>query len=160
MNIFVIADTHFGSEMIMKCVDRPFDSVQVMNQVMIDNWNSVVGKDDLVLHLGDVCENMTPEELTKIMQQLNGRKLLVKGNHDMWTDNVYRRCGFDYVSAYPMVFRNFYLLSHEPLLLSTRLPFASLYGHVHNDERYTDTSNSMCCCVERLNYTPKLLMEA
>ena len=88
---------------------------------------------------------------------INGNKILIRGNHDNWTDEFYREAGFKYVSRYPIVWNDFYLLSHAPLQLSETTPYFNYYGHVHNDDKYVDTASSKCVCVERISYTPMLL---
>lgn len=78
---FYIADTHFGHEAILGHCERPFSSVREMDEFMIDAWNSVVGQEDLVYHLGDFSFG-SPEYAKHVFRQLNGRKVLVLGNHD------------------------------------------------------------------------------
>lgn len=76
------------------------------------------------------------------------------GNHDTQDPEYYRASGFNFVSQYPIIYDNFFILSHEPLLLSQTTPYFNLYGHIHNDDRFTDTSTSKCVSVEKINYTP------
>lgn len=79
--VWFTSDTHFGHENIMRFSNRPFETVEDMNQTIIDNWNSKVGHDDYVFHLGDFAfANMGYWK--KVLSQLNGHKILVKGNHD------------------------------------------------------------------------------
>ena len=158
MKYFIISDTHFNHTNIIKYCNRPFKDVKEMNKAMIKNWNSVVSKRDVVIHLGDVALG-NKEEARKIIKQLNGRKILIKGNHDNWTDEFYKECGFEYVSIYPIVWKDFYILSHAPWQLSETTPYFNYYGHIHNDEKYTDTATSKCVSVERIGYKPLLIME-
>jgi calcineurin-like phosphoesterase family protein len=158
MKYFIISDTHFNHENIIKYCNRPFKDVDEMNRVMIKNWNETVSNKDIVIHLGDVALG-SKEEVKKIIKQLNGRKILIKGNHDNWTDEFYRECGFEYVSRYPIVWNDLYLLSHAPLKLSETTPYYNYYGHVHNDEKYIESATSKCVCVERIGYRPILIME-
>lgn len=79
---FYISDTHFGHEAIIGSCSRPFSSVQEMDEFMIDAWNSVVSNDDIVYHLGDFAFG-GPDHAKHIFQQLNGRKILILGNHDV-----------------------------------------------------------------------------
>lgn len=158
MKYFIISDTHFNHTNIIKYCNRPFKSVEEMNKAIIKNWNETVSNRDVVIHLGDVALG-SKEETKKIIQQLNGRKILIKGNHDNWTDEFYKECGFEYVSRYPIVWNDFYLLSHAPLQLSETTPYYNYYGHVHNDEKYIESATSKCVCVERIGYRPLLIME-
>lgn len=129
-----------------------------MDKAIIKNWNEVVSNKDLVIHLGDVAL-CNKERFKQIMSQLNGRKMLIRGNHDNWTDEFYRESGFEYVSRYPIVWNDFYILSHAPLQLSETTPYFNYYGHVHNDEKYIDTATSKCVSIERLGYRPLFLFE-
>ncbi len=62
---FFTSDTHFNHANIIRFCNRPFKDVEQMNEVMIANWNNVIGKDDTVFHLGDFC--LGAAEWTKIL---------------------------------------------------------------------------------------------
>lgn len=159
MKFFIISDTHFGHENVIKYCNRPFANAKEMDEAMIKNWNEVVSNKDTVIHLGDFGLG-SKEYIKSILQRLNGRKILIKGNHDNWTDEWYREAGFAYVSKFPIVWNDIYILSHSPLPpLADKLPFFQYYGHIHTDERYQDTSTSKCVCVERIGYRPLFLFE-
>lgn len=158
MKYFIISDTHFGHANIIKYCNRPFANTEEMDRQLIKNWNAVVSKDDTVIHLGDIGLG-NKEYIKKILSQLNGTKILIRGNHDNWSDEFYREAGFKYVSRYPIVWNDFYLLSHAPLQLSETTPYFNYYGHVHNDEKYQDAATSKCVCVERTGYMPLFLFE-
>ena len=81
MSTFLVADTHFSHTRAIELCGRPFLSVGEMDEALIRNWNSVVGPDDTVYHLGDCCMGQLADSLP-ILNRLNGRKLLVLGNHD------------------------------------------------------------------------------
>ncbi len=78
MKIFFTSDTHFGHANIIKYCNRPFESVNQMDEVLINNWNSVVRPDDEVYHLGD----FSFADPKKYVYRLNGKIHLIKGNHD------------------------------------------------------------------------------
>lgn len=78
---FVTSDHHFGHARISELAGRPFSSVDEMNAVMIDRWNALVGPDDVVLHLGDLALGLIVQSVA-LTSQLNGKRLLVPGNHD------------------------------------------------------------------------------
>lgn len=171
-NVFITSDTHFSHENIIKYCNRPFSTVEEMNEEMIRRWNETVRKDDIVWHLGDFCFGKK-ENIAKILPRLNGRINLILGNHDHHKKDYYRfpytkidehgqvvtdysRRGFCDVYDRPILINNFYFLSHAPVQwIRDDLPFANIYGHVHNMEMYnTFTKNTCCVCVERWDYKP------
>lgn len=82
MATFLIADTHFGHSGIISLCNRPFADEREMDDAMIANWNAVVRQDDTVIHLGDFAHRAAEDRLQKIFGALNGKKHLIKGNHD------------------------------------------------------------------------------
>lgn len=154
MAIYYIADLHFGHRNIISYCNRPFSSVEEMDEAFIQNWNSVVNKNDVVWVLGDISLGLKKEEIQKRISRLKGIKNLVKGNHDHYNESFYREIGFYSVSKYPIIRNGFLVLSHEPLQMVTG-PYFNIYGHVHDDKNYKDfTENSFCVSAERINYTP------
>ena len=80
--MFVISDTHWGHDNIVRFCNRPPDH----DTLMVERWNDVVGPGDVVLHLGDVCAMSGGKRAwwaESIAPLLNGTKLLVLGNHDV-----------------------------------------------------------------------------
>jgi len=152
--IYLIADTHFGHENIIRYCSRPFSSVDEMDKVLIRNWNSVVKADDKVFMLGDFAYKSNGS-IIDIGRKLNGRKTLVKGNHDGASKQTYYDAGFEYVCQYPIIVDGFYILSHEPQYLQANGLYANIFGHVHDNPEYRDYSNrSFCVSAERIGYTP------
>ncbi len=149
---YFIADTHFGDDSIRRYENRPFDSAAQMDAGLIQRWNAVVRECDSVYILGDFC---IPGKERSMLSQLNGRKYLVKGNHDIQSNAQYRQAGFCEVYDHPIILDNFWILSHEALYVNTNMPYANLFGHVHNSPVYKDYSpQHYCVCVERIDYTP------
>ncbi|HUB45869.1 MAG TPA: metallophosphoesterase [Acetobacteraceae bacterium] len=89
MPIFFTSDHHFGHAAARTFYRRPFASVEEMDQRMIDRWNSIVGDDDDVWHLGDFAVGASPERAAFLLRSLRGRKHLVVGNND---DAVIAKC--------------------------------------------------------------------
>lgn len=84
-DIWLVSDTHFNHGNIIDFCERPFVGPKHMNEVMIENWNSVVKAKDIVWHLGDFGFHSPlnqADKLTSIFFQLKGRKNLLIGNHD------------------------------------------------------------------------------
>jgi calcineurin-like phosphoesterase family protein len=76
------SDHHFGHENIIDFCNRPYASVYEMNADLIERWNARVRPDDLVYYVGDIVMGPGRKESMKLIAQLNGRKLLLPGNHD------------------------------------------------------------------------------
>lgn len=79
--VWFTSDLHFWHKNICKYCNRPFETIEEMNQALVNNWNSVVKEDDTVFVLGDMgfCGY---DKLEPLMSQLNGKKYLIQGNHD------------------------------------------------------------------------------
>jgi len=151
---FVTSDHHFGDKKIIGYENRPFQSVEHMNLDLIGRWNSVVGKHDTVIHLGDF--SFLPKKETKdILARLNGRKVLILGNHDRGRSvNWWREVGFDQAYEYPIILDGFYILSHEPVYVSENMPYVNVHGHTHN--KRIDHQQIINVSVECTDYKPVL----
>jgi calcineurin-like phosphoesterase family protein len=79
--IFFTSDHHFGHTNILKFCDRPFTSIEEMNEELINRWNEKISKEDEVYHLGDFALT-TNESFKEITDRLNGTIYLVVGNHE------------------------------------------------------------------------------
>lgn len=155
-NTFLISDTHFGHANILtfKKEDgtllRPdFKDIQEHDLKLMENWNSIVGKNDKVYHLGDIgFINFT--HIQRIFNNLNGTKILIKGNHDKFKLSQYAQIFKDVRATHVL---DKFVLSHVPIH-----PFsldrwkANIHGHLHEhkieDEKYINV------CVEHINYAP------
>ena len=171
--IWITSDTHFNHTNIIKYTNRPFENTKIMDETIINNWNSVVDENDIVWHLGDFAFGDTTVDangkrrnrfdvIREYLPQLNGKINLVLGNHDRRMGKspsedikLYMDLGFNKVYDMPVIFNDFFILSHEPKWISNGDAYVNIFGHVHNQEMYkTISSNSICVCVERWNYTP------
>jgi len=157
-NIFIISDTHFGHENILKFVDtenkplREFHDIHHMNEHMVECWNKTVKDNDIVYHLGDVYFDKGYEMLPR----LRGRKRLILGNHDNGKSEFIQK-HFQKVLMW-REFKEFdCILTHVPIHESSLYKRKyNLHGHTHKgnhrgliqDKRYIN------CCVEVQNYTP------
>lgn len=81
MALWFTADTHFGHANIIRYSGRPFHDVNHMDEALIEAWNRRVLPEDTVYHLGDLALGRIEDSLAKTAR-LNGRRVLVPGNHD------------------------------------------------------------------------------
>lgn len=138
MSIFFTADTHFCHKNIIKYEDRPFNSVEEMNEIMIQKWNAKVKPIDSIYILGDFIfsDGITANQLVK---RLNGKKYLIKGNHDSFLkDKSFDRSQLEWIKYYYMLRDNNikYALFHYPIAVWDCKHYGSihLYGHVHSNK--------------------------
>ena len=130
MNIWLISDTHFWHENIIRYENRPFKSVNEMNKIMAIGWAFCVYSTDIIFHLGDVSLGLAQPTLD-LCNMLPGQKVLIRGNHDRQrTHTFWKRAGFLYVTDEPIDL-GFCILSHEPLKY---VPdgVTNYHGHVHS----------------------------
>lgn len=132
---FFTSDTHFNHANIIKFCNRPFKDVEQMNDVMIANWNSVIGKDDTVFHLGDFCLGGAAE-WTKILDRLNGKIYIIIGNHDLKNIRQGFISRFEHVAMQMRIEigKKRIYLCHYPFLCfegSYKDDVWQLFGHVH-----------------------------
>ena len=128
--IFFTSDTHFCHPLIAKL--RGYKSFEEMNEIIINNWNTVVGKKDLTYHLGDF--GFSHDSLAHIRHRLKGKIIIILGNHDLknkvmrmpvWTD-IFQMKTIQ-IDKQPIA------LCHYPFDVWDRSHYNSyhLYGHVH-----------------------------
>ncbi len=146
---FLISDSHFGHANILKYekTHRPFNSIEEMNDVLVEKWNSVVGENDRVFYLGDFCFK---EKNLSIAALLKGKKYLIAGNHDMLATEKYLKYFHKVLGA--IQYKDC-ILTHIPVHPGQFYRYKyNIHGHTHStnidDPRYINVST------EVLNHTP------
>ena len=137
MEIYFTSDLHLGHENIIRLTNRPFDSVEDMNNKLIHNYNSIVHKNDLVYILGDLTYKVSVDKSNKLIQQLKGRKVLIRGNHDLKYDSHLFEDILDYKEFSQDKVK--YVLMHYPLMSwngSHSGRSIHLHGHIHSQDLY------------------------
>lgn len=138
---FFSSDWHVGHENVIKFDKRPFKDLSHMHRVLINNYNATVGKEDLCYFLGDMglCKS---DALAKVVQELNGTKVLILGNHDKGATAM-RRMGFDVVlnGATIVVANRIVTMTHCPLKGVFREDCSKMKGskegeHWHGESRH------------------------
>lgn len=140
INTFFTADTHFWHTSAVR-FRKGFESVEHMNEVLVENWNRRVKRNDIVYHLGDVSTAGATKTID-ILSRLNGNKILVLGNHDHKmskgvTSGFFERIEHlmeikvedaDATDGYQRI-----VLCHFPLLTWNRAHYGTwhLHGHSH-----------------------------
>jgi calcineurin-like phosphoesterase family protein len=187
-NTWFISDLHIGhgpdkgtGSGVIKYSNRPFESLDQMHEAIIANFNKVVGPNDTVWFLGDLffCDYQKAEAF---MNRLNGKRwLLVRGNHDRFSDIQYSSLGFESVveEVKIKVFGRYLRLSHFPrrpswwqqlfrlhrksLKYMDRRPPSDglwlLHGHTHSKEKINYRTRSLHVGCDSWNFTPVSLRE-
>jgi calcineurin-like phosphoesterase family protein len=155
-DIWFTSDTHFGHKNIIKFCNRPFKSIQEHDEILIQNWNSLVKQNDEVYHLGDfVLERR--EYAEKILKRLNGRIRFIRGNHDKvmkgeilkrfeWVKDYYEMKGPD---------KRKIVLCHYAFEVWNKSHHGSwhLHGHSHGTLKFKDIKR-LDMGVDTNNYKP------
>lgn len=138
MTIYITSDHHFCHHNVLDFEERPYETVDEMNEGLIAAWNSVVNKNDTVYHLGDLNFGNV-HQWRHILNELRGNIILIKGNHDkskiintMLNENLlheYHPLG-TVIKAEKMILN----LCHYPLLIGARPRNFSIHGHLHSSE--------------------------
>jgi calcineurin-like phosphoesterase family protein len=167
-SVFLVSDTHFGHKGVCHFTRndgvtklRPFDTPEEMDEFMVEAWNAKVRPNDKVYHLGDVVIN---RKALGIMRRLNGDKVLIRGNHDIFPDAEYRE-HFRELRAYHVM--NGMILSHIPIHPESLGRFGvNIHGHTHANRvmlpgfngKITDIVDVRyhCVCVEQTDFAPIL----
>ena len=132
----------------------PFETIDDHDRALIDNWNSIVGKDDTVWHLGDFAYRCSPQQSRRIFNDLNGEKHLILGNHDF--KNETRKLSWASISELTEVNLGgqIFVLCHYGLRSwrNMRRGSIQLFGHSHG--RLPGTSQCIDVGVDNFNYRP------
>lgn len=142
--VFFTSDTHFNHFNIIGSCGRPFNDENEMNEVLINNWNSVVDEESTVFHLGDFAWGNF-KKWKEVCDKLNGHIILIRGNHD-WKNGPQNEEQenelFDFVTQqmYMRIEGRQVLLNHNPFLCyggvyrDAKDVVYQLYGHVHSGQ--------------------------
>ena len=173
---FYIADTHYGHNNILKYDNRPFMSVEEMDRALIRNWNNAVSPEDRVYILGDFSW-YDKKSTGKVLDELNGTKILIIGNHDHVTDKLKDKFAARYDCLEINDGGKTVILSHYPIPFWNKQFYDSvhLYGHVHNSHQWNICEHwadelrqlqalpikmyNVGCMMDWMGYTPRTLNE-
>lgn len=155
---WLISDTHFSHAKMLEWETgkRPFDSVQEMNEHMIQNWNSLVKPHDIVYHLGDVYFGTTQSYIDKVHHRLMGKKRLIWGNHDIDAAGI---VGNNLFQKY-LVMRKWpafgIILSHIPINKESTFHKGEYLRNVHGHTHFNGSppGDYKSVCVELTDYKP------
>ena len=176
--VFLYSDPHFGHAGVCRFLRadgvtklRPWDNPADMDEELIKRYNERVRSNDKCYFLGDVVIN---RKALKTLARLNGDKVLIRGNHDIFRDDEYREY-FRELRAYHVM--NGMILSHIPVHEASLGRFGvNIHGHLHANRvrkaRGVDAKTGTvlygteidprywCACVEQTDFAPILFEDA
>lgn len=134
MSYWFVGDSHFGHFNIIKYCKRPFQTVEEMDWTMIKRWNERVSPNDTVYHLGDVSFHRDRSHTLHLLNNLNGKIILIRGNHDKLKSDLVK-ARFESIHDY------LELKINNQLIVMCHYPFLrwnkghrgswSIHGHSH-----------------------------
>lgn len=126
---FFTSDTHFCHENIIKFCNRPFNNAEEMNEKLIENWNSVIRKNDDIFHLGDFCYGSC-DKWIEIISRLNGNIYLILGNHDI--KNYHKKA----MEKFKKVESQMIIKIQKQNIILNHYPFLCYPGSYHNELQF------------------------
>lgn len=175
--IWFTSDLHFGHDAVRGYCKRPFVDLEHMHRELIARWNECVKPHDRVYVLGDLA--LCPyRDFVPLASQLQGKKILIQGNHDKYSIGQYEKLGFQVFQEVKLkLFGQVCRLSHYPYALPWyRRPFAYaselrfmekrpprisgeilFHGHTHTKYRHAD--NRIHVGVDAWGFRPASLHE-
>jgi len=151
-NIFFTADLHFDHKNILAYTNRPWNTLGEMNQGLVDNWNSVVGKKDMTYVVGDFAWR----NHASWFHRLNGKKILIRGNHD----KMNQKCLALWTEVHDLKWiqvENHHMLLCHYQLVSWPGEYRGawhFYGHAHARAREFDDLAACDVGIDCWDYTP------
>ncbi len=151
--VYFISDLHLGHKNILKFSDglRGGTTVDEHDDWIVSQWNSVVKPRDTVWVLGDVCMEM---EKMYLFDSMNGKKILIIGNHDDFNLGVYQK--YFYKIHAMRRYKGFWV-THCPMHPVELRGKKNIHGHVHSST--LDDENYINVCVEMSYGKPQLFTE-
>jgi len=157
--VWVWSDQHFGHNNILTYSNRPFPNLDLMHECMVLNHNDYVAPDDISIWVGDVAF-LKDDDANEILDQCNGYKILIVGNHDIYKKKV-KNLNFDethilkYVNVRYGVRDLQFLFTHYPLHnFKIKDKTFNIHGHEHVNHMYTNTPRHVNVNCELHGYKP------
>lgn len=171
MNIWISSDYHFNHDKEFIWKARGFESVEEMNETIVKKNNECVAPEDTLVICGDLMLGGADklEEGIALLNRMNGRKLVVGGNHDTANRReAYLRAGIPVFDAYAFTYRKYHFYaSHYPTLTGNlddlnkplKNKIINLCGHTHTTNPFVDMDKGIIyhCEVDAHNSYPVLL---
>jgi len=161
--IWFISDTHFDHTNIIKYCNRPFNTVEDMNNIMLKNWNYYISNTDTVFFVGDMAFGRGSRKPSWWLKQLNGNIYYLKGSHDEgitpFSEGLNNVKFVTDAIILTTEYGRFYI-THNPVNIPVDWSGWAIHGHTHNNDSFfcTDFNNKRFnVSVEVMDYKPRNL---
>jgi len=151
---YLISDLHLDHDNIIDYCDRPYNSVEEMNEALVENWNATVDPDDEVLYGGDLTIRSSAAAVLDWLEELNGDIVFLMGNHDNTVFEGLENVSF--VEEYTFEHRGVpFTVVHDPADGPSSPTGWLLHGHHHNNwpDRFPFVDHD----TRRVNFSVELL---
>lgn len=153
---FITSDLHLSHTNIIGYTNRPFESTEEMNSILIENWNKAVQPEDDIFFLGDLRYGRNSGSPLEWLDQLNGSITFIRGSHDHDLSGLWKYYWIGIRGVEILLIHNPY---HARLL---KWEGWTIHGHVHNNRPLFSPAGypkKVNVSVETTNYTPVSLQE-
>lgn len=158
-NLFITSDEHYNHFNIIKMCNRPYYSVDEMNEALINNHNCIVGDDDITIHLGDfIWKGLKFDD---IVYQLNGYHIFIKGNHDHAYPSPRKDAKYEILENQILEFKYLkkrFVACHYPFYPREwnggYHRYINLYGHTHRRIEAVDNAGGYHVGVDTNDWKP------
>ena len=137
--VFFTGDLHFGHDNVIGFDGRPFSNVNELNEELISRWNNKVGKGDIVYILGALIWRTENDSAPELFKQLNGTKILIKGNHDRFLHNAKAKAALSGIKEYDDILVTLKdgtvkrcILSHYYIPMYNGYRYGAIHLHAHS----------------------------
>lgn len=142
--IWFTSDLHFCHNNILNYEpdSRPFNTIEEMNEILVQKWNEKVSVEDTVYVLGDLSMGRI-EVAIEYIKRLNGKIILIRGNHDTPKRiEAYKEIGIEVHDIFYLPYKGrYFILCHFPIaneefirmVIEDNSEVVNLYGHVHSN---------------------------
>jgi len=159
METWFFSDAHFYHKRAIEMCNRPFSSLEEMNEGLIKNINSLVKKNDIFYYLGDLAF-AGPEVVEKLFNRLNGQWYYIIGNHDKWVSPNFMK-SINKIKWWGdqkdiKINGQYITLNHYMMNVWNKSHYGAwhLYGHSHFDVSEHSNGKTMNVCADLINYFP------
>ena len=158
--LYFTSDEHYSHRKVCQYNNRPFTSVEEMNEQLVTNHNSVVTERDLTIHAGDFTFEKGIDKVEQLISSLNGTHIFLKGSHDYWQKGINKKYGIFFNQRIEIKKDGCYIVvDHYAMARWPRSHYGSYLAFGHSHGHYINQGKSWDVGVDNNNYFPVSLQK-